>query len=77
MVIGVDTDMFCLKKFYNNNKYLFVSEPNIYYKKSIINSGILLFPKNDLILLDAINICNKNKKKYYQEKFYTVLDLLL
>ena len=59
----IDTDMFCIKKFIHENDYLFVSEPDIYYKKSVINAGILLFPKNDPILLDAINICKINKKK--------------
>lgn len=61
--VWVDTDVICLKHYnFDNDKYLIVSEPNKKYNEEKIGCNILKFPKNDPILLDAIEICKKAKE---------------
>ena len=59
----VDTDMFCIKKYIPTTPYVFVSEPDILYKNSVVNAGAIFCKKGDPILLEAIKICRLNKKK--------------
>jgi mannosyltransferase OCH1-like enzyme len=61
----VDTDVVCIKKYdidEAKDKYIIFSESNKKYNEQKIGACVLKFPKEDPILLEAIQIC-KDKKQ--------------
>lgn len=62
--IWVDADIVCLKHYdFNNDKYVIMSESNKKYNEEKISSALLKFPKNDPILTDAIETCEKKREE--------------
>lgn len=61
--IWVDTDVVCIKNYdIDKDEYIIFSESNKKYNEQKIGACILKFPKEDPILLDAIQMC-KDKKQ--------------
>ena len=61
----VDTDVVCINKYdfdLESDKYIIFSESNKKYNEQKIGACILKFPKNDPILLDAIQMCIDKKQ---------------
>lgn len=61
-IIWVDMDLICLKYYdFSDDPYLISSIPNKKYNDEEVAVSILKFPKNDKILLEAIEICKQRK----------------
>lgn len=61
--IWVDTDVVCIKYYnFSNDEYLIISEANKKYNEEKIGCSILKFPKNNYILLEAIDLCKQAKQ---------------
>lgn len=69
-----DTDVICTKSYNEakeelDQKYIIISESNKKYNEEKIGCSILKFPKNDPILLDAIEECESKKQSILDGTF--------